>query len=70
MNKEYENRGEDVVKMTREEKKELLRSMLANAGVEEKDIQTEMVDKLSTKELNDYYKKYEAAINKYKTKKI
>ena len=69
MNK-YENRGEDVVKMTREEKKELLRSMLANAGVEEKDIQTEMVDKLSTKELNDYYKKYEAAINKYKTKKI
>ena len=66
----YESRGEDPKKLTREEKKELLRSMLANAGVEEKDIQTEMVDKLSTKELNDYYKKYEAAINKYKTKKI
>ena len=66
----YESRGEDPKKLTREEKKELLRSMLANAGVEEKDIQQEMVDKLSTKELNDYYKKYEAAINKYKTKKI
>ena len=66
----YESRGEDPKKLTREEKKELLRSMLANAGVEENDIQQEMVDKLTTKELNDYYKKYEAAINKYKTKKI
>ena len=69
MNK-YESRGEDPKKLTREEKRELLRNMLANAGVEEKDIQNEMVSKLSTKELNDYYKQYTNIITKFKTKKL
>jgi ssRNA-specific RNase YbeY (16S rRNA maturation enzyme) len=67
---EYEYRPVSGEVMTREQKKECLKRMLANAGVTETDLQTEMVDKLSTKELNAYYAKYDVITNKFKSKKV